>query len=197
MDPIKMAREIGFFNVGKNISDYMHMDNVKSMIENVIPLPDYDIRADAQEAAEWLVSMGKSMYVFLNPEMELIKNISIICNENDEAVIIIPHDMDGKSRERMVNNLPKTMNVSVMDEGFFPAGCGPANGIIISTGYLAGGRIMMLPETYRMAESYNKKFMGRKVFVPYRHIDTGIRYRGWLEADPSLFKSVWFSREKE
>ena len=52
--------------------------------------------------------------------------------------------------------------------------------MIVVCGYTAGGRMMALSDTYRMVEHY-KGFLGKKVFVPFKELDTAVRYDGWME----------------
>ena len=50
---------------------------------------------------------------------------------------------------------------------------------------------MVLPETYRLINSYGTGFMGKMVFVPYTAIKESIRYADWLEVEGDKFSEIW------
>ena len=83
----------------------------------------------------------------------------------------------------------------MLNETEYPESVGidfrPRNGIIVISGYLAGERIMVLPETYRLINSYGNGFMGKTVFVPYTTIEESIRYAAWLEVRADKFNEIW------
>ena len=62
--------------------------------------------------------------------------------------------------------------------------------MIVISGYLGGGRPMVMHDTYRMVEHYSG-FMGKKVFVPYLELDTAARYEGWMEINQQRLNGKW------
>ena len=78
----------------------------------------------------------------------------------------------------------------LLEEPYFPESFTPANGMIVSFGYMAGERLMALPECYRMTDHYSG-FWGRKVFVPYVVREDSTRFGNWMEVNPSKFNGVW------
>ena len=104
--------------------------------------------------------------------------------------MLVPSDMEMEIKERLSANLPRSMCVSLIDEPYFPDAFYPGNGILVVCGYTAGGRLMVLPETYRMLDHYSG-FLGKKVFIPYVELDDAVRYEGWMEVNRDRFNTVW------
>ena len=144
--------------------------------------------------ADWLSSFGKCKYLFFSPEIALIERLSG-CENKTESIIMVPCDMDQEVKSRLNDNLPKNMKVELLEETKYPESKGidfrPRNGIIVISGYLAGERVMVLPETYRLINSYGTGFMGKMVFVPYTAIKESIRYVDWLEVEVDKFSEIW------
>ncbi len=179
MDILKTVREIGFFEAGCNLAAVTGSSDIRAKTGSIMPLPDADIDTSVHDIAEWLAAFNKDKYMFLSPEIALIDSLA----EEDadkEAVILIPCDMDDEVKDRLKSNIPKSMKVSLLEEPYFPDEFYPGNGIIVVCGYLAGGRMMVLPETYRMIEHYSG-FWGKKVFVPYAELPKAVRYDEWME----------------
>ena len=128
--------------------------------------------------------------MFLTPELALIEHLAALY-PGQEAIMVVSSGMESDIRARLWNNLPKHMRTSLLDEPFFPNEFYPQNGIIVACGYLAGGRAMVLPETYRMIDHYVGGFYGKKVFVPYTELAEGARYGGWLEVSADKFNQIW------
>lgn len=194
MDAIKTVREIGTFMANENIVAVINSEDVKSKIGAVMPLPGNDFEEYMDRAADYIAGFGKSKYMFFSPEMGLIERLPS-CKDRTESIIMVPSDMDPEIKERIKENLPKNMNVALLDETKYPESVGiefrPRNGIIIVSGYLAGDRIMVLPESYRLINSYGNGFMGKIVFVPYTSIQESTRYTDWLEIGADKFNEIW------
>lgn len=194
MDVIKTTREIGFFMACENIVAVLDSEDVRVKVGVDMPLPDSDFIKRMNNAVDWLAGFGKTKYMFLTPEIALIERISSD-EDKTEAIIVAPFDMDAEIKIRLKNNLPKNMKVTLLEETKFPKAVGidfrPRNGLLVVTGYLAGDRIMVLPETYRLINSYANGFMGKTVFVPYATIQESIRYCDWIEVDSGKFSQIW------
>lgn len=194
MDAIKTVREIGTFMANENIVAVIDSEDVRSKVGAVMPLPGNDFEEYMDRAADYVASFGKSKYMFFSSEMGLIERLPS-CKDRTESIIMVPGDMDPEIKERIKDNLPKNMNVALLDETKYPESVGiefrPRNGIIIVSGYLAGDRIMVLPETYRLINSYCNGFMGKVVFVPYTSIQESTRYTDWLEVGADKFNEIW------
>lgn len=137
----------------------------------------------------WLYSFNKEKYLFLTPEIALIENIKNR-KVDDEAIIVVPCDMELDIKDRLRNNLPTNMSVSLLEEPYFPDEFYPGNGLIVVCGYASGSRTIVLPETYRMIEHYGS-FLGKKVFIPYAHCPGSYHYNGWIEVDSGKFNAIW------
>ncbi len=194
MDCRKTIREIGAFETGVNLAAVSSSQEVFEKAGAFMPLPFSNIRERAQRAAQWLCSFGKRKYLFLTPELALVEDMARMAPEDTEAIFILPCDMDPEARERLKNNLPHGMTVSLLEEPFFPADFLPSNGMMVMTGYTGGSRAMVLPDTYRMAEHYSG-FLGKKAFVSYVEMDIAARYSGWMELNPQRITMNW--RDKE
>lgn len=190
MDLLKAAREIGFFEMSTNLTKVLDSEAVWSKAGAVMPLPETDLADKVEKIAQWLASFGKSKYLFLTPEIALLEHLAALC-PRDEAIILVPCDMEEEIRTRLKDNLPKGMKTSLLEEPFFPEAFYPRNGIIVTCGYLASGRAMVLPETYRMIDHYVRGFYGKKAFVPYTELAEGARYSGWLEVSADKFNRIW------
>lgn len=189
MDILKTIREIGYFETGRNIVDVIDSVDVQEKVNNVMPMPDCKLGEAISEIAKWLIGFDKKKYLFLNPEIALIDKIAEI-NPKQESILLIPCDMNQEVRLRLKDNIPKSMSVSLLEEPFFPEGFNPGNGLMIIGGYLASGRMMVLPETYRMINHYNG-FWGKKVFVPYVELPDAVRYDGWMEVEDEKINVIW------
>ena len=130
--------------------------------------------------------------MFLTPEIALIEEMTKLSNQ-EEVIVAIPCDLEGKAKERLRNNLPRGIEVTVLEEPYFPQSFFPGNGLMVVCGYSAGGRPMVLPDTYRMVEHYSG-FLGKKVFIPYKELETAARYDGWLEVSQQRLSTKWRSK---
>lgn len=192
MDMQKTAREIGLFETGINLSKVCNSTDVMQKVGASMPLPDEDIADRIPQIAAWLHSFGKRKYLFLTPEIALIEEMSKR-SDQDEVIIAIPCDLDGEAKGRLRNNLPRGIEVSILEEPYFPQFFFPGNGLMVVCGYAAGGRTMVLPDTYRMVEHYSG-FLGKKVFIPYKDLETAARYDGWLEVSQQRLSTKWRSK---
>lgn len=189
MDMQKTAREIGLFETGINLSKVCNSTDVIQKVGASMPLPDEDIVDRIPQIAAWLHSFGKSKYMFLTPEIALIEEMSKLSNQ-EEVIIAIPCDLEEEAKERLRNNLPRNIEVTILEEPYFPQSFFPGNGLMVVCGYAAGGRPMVLPDTYRMVEHYSG-FLGKKVFIPYKDLETAARYDGWLEVSQQRLSAKW------
>lgn len=189
MDAIMINREIGFFLACKNLAKVLESEAVRTKVGAVMPLPKENFTKVIENVTVWLTGFGKSKYLFLTPEIGLIERLPV-CNEKTESIIMIPSDMDEEIKMRLKENLPTNMKVSLWEEPNFPKAIIPANGIIVVCGYMAGNRLMVLPETYRMINHY-ADFKGKKVFVPYTSLNESIRYYEWIEVSADKFNEIW------
>ena len=189
MDMQKTAREIGLFETGINLSKVCNSTDVIQKVGASMPLPDEDIANRVPKIAAWLHSFGKSKYMFLTPEIALIEEMTKLSNQ-EEVIIAIPCDLEGETKERLRDNLPRGIEVIVLEEPYFPQSFFPGNGLMVVCGYSAGGRPMVLPDTYRMVEHYSG-FLGKKVFIPYKELETAARYDGWLEVNQQRLSTKW------
>lgn len=189
MDMLKTVREIGFFETGYNLVEVLGSKDVQVKAGEVMPLPDKTLPENSEKIAEWLSAFGKQKYMMFTPEIRLIDHLSKY-GEQNEALILVPCDMESEVQERLTANLPKSMQVSLLKEPYFPEAFYPCNGLLVACGYLAGGRLMVLPETYRMIDHYSG-FLGKKVFIPYVEFEDAVRYEGWMEVNQDGFSTVW------
>lgn len=192
MDIQKTAREIGLFETAVNLANVSNSADVIQKVGASMPLPDEDIGVRVKKIAEWLLSFGKSKYMFLMPEIVLIEEMSKLTNSKIEAIIAVPCDLEQEAKERLNNNLPHGVGVSILEEPFFPQSFFPGNGMVVISGYLGGDRAMVLSDTYRLVEHYNG-FLGKKVFVPYKELDAAMRYKEWMEISQQRLSAKWRS----
>lgn len=194
MDMQKTAREIGLFETAINLAKVGYSQDVIQKVGASMPLPSEDILDRAKTAAEWLVRFGKRKYMFLTPEIALMDEMKELIDDDTEIILAIPSDMEHEAKDRLSNNLPQGMVVTVLEEPFFPESFLPGDSMLVICGYLGGGRAMALSDTFRMAEHY-KCFLGKKVFVPYTELNAASRYDGWMELRQQKFSAIW--REQE
>ena len=189
MDMLKVVREIGFFETGKNLVNVLDSKDIKIKAGAVMPLPSENIITDTTEIVKYLLEFGKSKYMFMSPEIVMVEKLALM-DSHGEVIFLLPCDMKNEVKERIKDNLPKRMKVLVLEEPYFPESFFPGNGMIIICGYMAGDRLMVLPETYRMLEHYSG-FLGKKVFVPYTETANAVRYNGWMEVNSNKFNAIW------
>ena len=194
MDMQKTAREIGLFETAVNLVAVCDSSDVQTKVGASMPLPDANITKNIKFIAEWLVSFGKKKYLFMTPEIALIEAMAKLVDHDTEIIFIIPCDMDLETKERLKNNLPNQLKVSVLEEPFFPGNFFPGNGMIVVSGYMAGDRAMVLADTYRLIEHYNG-FLGKRAFVPYCELTSAYRYDGWLEVGQKRLNISWRAEE--
>ena len=183
MDARKIALEIGLFETALNLE--------KSGLKGVdvfMPLPSSGINEKIYNSAKWLLNFGKIKYMFLTPEIALIEAMAEQ-NRNIEAVVVIPCGMDQEAEERLENNLPSKIPVSIIKEPYFPENFIPKDSLIVTCGYSAGKYSMVMNETYRLIEHYGG-FHGKKVFVPYVSLEHFEACDGWRQT-ASLFDENW------
>lgn len=189
MDMLKTVREIGFFETGNNLVEVLSSEDVRAKAGEVMPLPDKELIKNTSKIADWLAAFGKYKYMFLTPEIHLIDCLAKHGAQN-EAILLVPCDMEKEVKERLSVNLPRGMRVSLLEEPYFPEAFYPGNGLVVACGYMASGRLMVLPETYRMIDHYSG-FLGKKVFVPYVELKEAVRYEGWMEVSRDRFNTIW------
>ena len=189
MDMLKTVREIGFFETGCNLAEVIGSEDVQAKAGVVMPLPERKFADSVPDIAAWLAAFGKEKYMLLSPEIALVDKLAER-KPDAEAIMLIPCDMDPEVKERLKGNIPRSMKVSLLEEPYFPKAFYPGNGILVICGYLAGGRMMVLPETYRMIDHYSG-FWGRKVFIPYVELTEAVRYNGWMEVGNEKITAIW------
>lgn len=190
MDMQKTAREIGLFETAVNLAKVSNSADVIQKVGASMPLPDEGIGFRVRQVAEWLLSFGKSKYMFLTPEIALIEEMGKQSNSKTEVIIAVPCDLDMEAKERLNNNLPHGVVATVLEEPYFPQSFYPGNGMIVISGYMGGDRAMVMPDTYRMVEHYSG-FLGKKAFVPYKELDVATRYDGWMEISQQRLNAKW------
>lgn len=166
MDMQRTAREIGLFETAINLDVVCDSSDVQAKVGDSMPLPDVNITQNIKSIAEWLVSFRKRKYLFMVPEIALAEAMAKFVDYDVEIIFSVPCDMDVESKERLKNNLPNQIKVSILEEPFFPSNFLPGNGMIVVSGYMAADRAMVLADTYRLIEHYNG-FLGKRAFVPY------------------------------
>lgn len=194
MDMQKTAREIGLFETAVNLVSVCDSIDVREKIGDSLPLPDTYISQSIKNIAKWLVSFKKNKYLFVMPEIALAEAMAELVDSNIEIIFLVSCDMDSEAKERLENNLPKQMKVSILEEPFFPSDFFPGNGMLVISGYMAGTRSMVLTDTYRLIEHYSG-FLGKRAFVPYCEIESAYRYEGWLEAGQNRINIIWRDEE--
>lgn len=192
MDIQRTAREIGLFETAVNLANVRNSADVIQKVGASMPLPDEDIGVRVEKIAEWLLSFGKSKYMFLTPEIALIEEMSKRTTNKIEVIIAVPCDLEQEAKERLNNNLPHGVEVTILEEPYFPQSFFPGNGMMVISGYLGCERAMVLSDTYRMVEHYSG-FLGKKVFVPYQELDAAMRYKDWLEINQQRLSTKWRS----
>lgn len=192
MDIQKTAKEIGVFETAINLSFVSESPEVTHKISDSFPMPPVDITERTKLVAEWLLSFGKTKYMFLSPEIAVIEEMAKAANRPLEMIITVPCDMDEDSKTRLANNLPSKVTTIILEEPYFPTSFFPGNGMMVVSGYAAGGRTMIFPDTYRLIEHYSG-FLGKKAFIPYTEIATSARYDGWMELNQQRVDIAWRS----
>lgn len=190
MDMLRTVREIGFWETGHNLEKVLRSDAVRRKAGETFPLPDKGVADSIERLAVYLAGLGKRKYMFLTPEIAVIEKLAALDKRGSEALILVPCDMEIEVKERLRDNLPKEMKVSLLEEPYFPKDFLPGNGVLIACGYITGNKAMVLSETFRMIEHY-REFRGKKVFVPYVEMEGGVRYTGWKEISTEKFSMIW------
>ena len=195
MDIQKTAREIGLFETAVNLAKFRKSAELIQKAGASMPLPDEDyedMKVRIKQIVKWLLSFNKSKYMFLAPEIALIEEIGRTANDKTEVIIAVPCDLEQEAKERLNNNLPRGIPITVLDEPYFPKSFFPENGMIVTSGYSCRDRAMVLHDTYRMAEHYNSGFPGgKKAFISYTDPDTAVGYDGWMEINPQRINTKW------
>ena len=189
MDIMQVVREVGFYEAGRNLLLVGADRELRDKINESMPFPQETVTGGTYALTKWIISFNKNKYLFTTPEIRIIEQLAARIPDQ-EAIILVPCDLDTESRERIGGNLPVEMTVTLLDEPFFPQGFFPGNGMLIACGYLAGERPMVLEETYRLLAHYSG-FLGKKLFIPYAVLNESVRYSGWMEMPATAFTSIW------
>ena len=189
MDIQKTSKEIGLFETAINLAKVRNSNDVLEKVEDAFPFPDKDITENIAKIAKWLLLFSKDKYMFFTPEIALAEAMGTI-NPSVEIVFAIPCNMDNEVKERLVNNLPRNISVSILEEPYFPENFFPGNAMFVVCGYSGADRAMVLPDTYRMVEHYSD-FKGKKAFVPFVELNSASRYDGWMELNAQKIGMKW------
>lgn len=190
MDMHKTAKEIGLFLTAINLVEVMNSPDVQDKVGASMPLPDPDIERRISDIVKWLTGFGKRKYMFLTPEIAVIEELLRQTDNKAEVTIAVSCDLDQEIKERLRNNLPRGATVELLEEPHFPVNLYPSNGMIVTCGYLAANRAMVMADTFRMVEHYNS-FLGKKVFIPYIELSSATRYDGWMEVGQQRISEIW------
>lgn len=190
MDIQKTASEIGLFETAINLAKVSNSANVIQKVGTSMPLPNEDIEIRVKQVAKWLYDFNKNKYMFLTPEIALFEEMSKLAGTHMEIIIATPCNLEQEAKERLKNNLPHGITITVLEEPYFPQSFFPRNGMLVICGYLGGNRALILSDTYRMVEHYSG-FLGKKVFVPYTELDAATRYDGWMEINQQRLSAKW------
>lgn len=193
MNVLRTAEEIGLVQVGLNVAELLSSEELRNKVGAVMPLPSIKLKDNVEKMVAWIAELGKSKLMFLTPEIALFDIIPKYMVDA-EAIVLVPCSMDEEVKGRLAENIPANVTVSLLNEPYFPDGFIPSNGVIVACGYMANGRLMVLPETYRMIEHY-KDFYGKFIFLPYVKIDEFIKYEEWIEINPDKFNLIWRDAE--
>lgn len=193
MNVLRTAEEIGLVQVGLNVAELLSSEELRNKVGAVMPLPSIKLKDNVEKMVAWIAELGKSKLMFLTPEIALFDIIPKYV-VGAETIILVPCSMDDEVKARLTENIPTNMTVSLLNEPYFPDEFIPSNGVIVACGYMANGRLMVLPETYRMIEHY-KDFYGKFAFLPYVKIDEFIKYEEWIEINPDKFNLIWRDAE--
>lgn len=120
MDIQKTAREIGLFETAINLAKVSNSADVIQKVGTSMPLPNEDIGIRVKQIAKWLYNFNKNKYMFLTPEIALFEEMSKLANTHIEIIIAIPCDLEQEAKERLKNNLPRNITVTVLEEPYFP-----------------------------------------------------------------------------
>ncbi len=143
------------------------------------------------EIHDAIIASGKREILLLSPEIALLEFLSD--EPHIHFQIIIPHDMDKDMVKRIQNNIPTGVDVTFLNEPFFPRDFFPSNGLLMAFGFQNDNRCLLLRDTLRLMEHY-KGFMGKKVFVPInRDGKKCSRPPSWIEC----YKGAYFNEQYE
>lgn len=190
MDIMKTMQEIGPFQLGMNLADVSDSSEIIKEVGTSMPMPDPDIVARVPEIVKYLRGFCKNKYLFLTPEIALIQELGNQAGLQEEAFVTIPGDLDPDIQERIRNNIPRNIKVTILSEYEPLPGFYPSNSMIVICGYAAGGKLMVTPETYRLVGRYSEFFI-RKVFVPYRELEIAEHYDNWMEISQDNLRVIW------
>lgn len=192
MDILKTAREIGFYETAINVQKVGITETLREKVGTTFPLPAEDVQNDCTNAAKWLLGFKKSKYLFISPEIALIEEMAknAALDRNFEVGIVLPTGMEAEVAERLRNNLPANVKVSLLKAPYCWRNFRPDNGMVVTVGYLGRGHSMVLFETQSVL-GYISSFLGCKVFIPYTEETVAERYQGWIETNTSQFKEIW------
>lgn len=193
MNVLRTAEEIGLVQVGLNVAELLSSEELRNKVGAVMPLPSIKLKDNVEKMVAWIAELGKSKLMFLTPEIALFDIIPKYIADA-EVIALVLCSMDDEVKGRLAENIPANVTVSLLNEPYFPDEFIPSNGVIVACGYMANGRLMVLPETYRLIEHY-KDFYGKFVFLPYVKIDEFIKYEEWIEINPDKFNLIWRDAE--
>lgn len=185
MDVITLIREVGLLQTAENLAA---VPQSQALAGDILPLPSADVVEQGRAIARWLIGFGKKRHLFLTPEIRIVEQMAAQTTRPLDCLFVVPFNLEHEVRERLVNNLPRSQNVTVslLPEPAFPEAFYPGDSLIVACGCARGDRALVLDDTYRLLAHY-QGFFGQKVFVPVLHSEANRRYADWIEARSDYF----------
>lgn len=177
--------EIGVIETALNIGKYIDDPNIVIESGRFMPFPDADFYKRTVDISEQIKALKKEKILILTPDIaliELIKNSEYI----SEILVCISSELSYEAKERISNNLPIGIKVTLIDENTFPKDFTPSNAAIVAVGYADREKAIILRENYKMLNVYNK-FYGMKVLISPQNGMSNERPMGWIAINTSEF----------
>ena len=177
--------EIGVIETALNIGKYIDDSQIVIESSRFMPFPDADFYKRTTDIAEQIKSLKKEKILLLTPDIaliELIKNSEYI----SEILVCVSSELNDEAKERISNNLPAGIKVTLIDENTFPKDFTPSNAAIVAVGYADREKAIILRENYKMLNVYNK-FYGMKLLISPQNSVSNERPMGWIAINTAEF----------
>ncbi len=177
--------EIGVVETALNISKYINDSQIVYESSRFIPFPDAEFHERIYRIAKHIKSLKKEKILLLTPDIaliELLKDSEFI----SEILVCISSELNEETKERISNNLPTGIKVTLIDENTFPKNFNTLNAAIVAVGYSGKDKAIILRENYKMMSAYNG-FYGMKVLVSCQDDVCNERPIGWIAINTSEF----------
>lgn len=175
--------EIGILETNLQIEKYIDDEALLKSISSEMPVPiQCETKMILNNAVEKIISMNKENIFLLSNEIALIERLLFHHEKIKNILVCLSRNLSEEQKKNIKNNVPKTNNITFINELEYPNIIKPKNSIILVVGYKNGNNCILTDNTYRMLELY-KSFLGKKIFVSCISENVKVKQRNFISVN--------------